>query len=44
MLANLEAVHARHHDVEQDQVRHLVVCYLDGRGTVAGRQNVEIFR
>jgi hypothetical protein len=40
--ANFEAVHLRHHDVEQHHVRAAVLAYLDCIGTVVGGDDVEI--
>ena len=41
-LAGLEAVHPRHHHVQQDNVRHLGIGELERRRAVAGGQHVEI--
>ena len=40
--ADLEAVHVRHHDIEQDNVDLAVLAGLDGIGPVQGGQHLEI--
>jgi hypothetical protein len=42
-VADFEAVHARHHDIEQHDIRRVVLHDLEGGGAAVGGDDVEIF-
>ena len=44
LAANLEAIHARHHDVEQDQVGPVLAADLQGLGAAQGLEHAVIRR